>query len=119
MRAVLQSLVYVVPRANSAGTSCIRVIFTSSDTSRSGQGRRSRPAAAGRGESRTDRECKQNERRAGLTALESESVLGERVVRGQAGDERDATANRPRQKFQLSLYLFPRSPFGAFLKNKL
>lgn len=26
MRAVLQSLVYIVPRANSAGTSCIRVI---------------------------------------------------------------------------------------------
>ena len=40
MRVVFQSLVYVVPRANSAGTSCIRVNFTSSDTSRSGQGRK-------------------------------------------------------------------------------
>lgn len=70
--------------------------------------------------------------RAGLTVSASRMIVEldrqrriarpswvKRVVRGQAGDERDATANRPRQKIQLSLYLFPRSPFGVSLKNKL
>ena len=92
VRVVFQSLVYVVPRANSAGTSCIE-LFSHRPTPRDpDKDARSRPAAKrAEGKSKTNREytveLDQQRRRA-------RASWGERVVRGQARDERDAAVGQ-------------------------